>query len=89
MANSSISTATLHLDWKLAFVSPIFKAGDKFHVSNYRPVSVVSTFSKIMEIIIKDKMLQHITVICCQTLNMVFEVASLSPTTWLVALLIG
>ena len=60
IANSSICTGTLHPDWKVAFVSPIFKAGDKSDVKNYRQVSVVSTFSKILEIIIRNKMFNHI-----------------------------
>ncbi|XP_065679820.1 uncharacterized protein LOC136094134 [Hydra vulgaris] len=32
---------------KIARVSPIFKGGDLLNVSNYRPISVLSVFSKI------------------------------------------
>ena len=34
---------------KLARVVPIYKSGDKKEVSNYRPISVLSFYSKIFE----------------------------------------
>ncbi len=36
-------------DWKLAFVVPIFKSGDKTKLCNYRPVSLTSVVCKLME----------------------------------------
>ena len=35
--------------WKSAYVSPIHKKGDRDKVNNYRPVSLLSIVSKIME----------------------------------------
>ena len=35
--------------WKCAYVSPIQKKGDRDKVNNYRPVSLLSIVSKIME----------------------------------------
>ena len=34
---------------KLAKIVPIFKSGDKKIISNYRPISVLTFFSKIFE----------------------------------------
>ena len=35
--------------WRLANVVPVFKAGDKQSINNYRPVSLLSTVSKVFE----------------------------------------
>ena len=49
-----IFSASLHQgkapdDWKEANVSPIFKKGDKSQPANYRPVSLTSVCSKVLE----------------------------------------
>ena len=38
--------------WKLANVIPIFKKGDKFQSSNYRPVALLSCIGKLQERIV-------------------------------------
>ena len=35
--------------WKYARVSPVFKTGSKGEVNNYRPISVLPTFSKLIK----------------------------------------
>jgi len=47
--NASLSTGVFPDALKLAKIVPIFKNGDKKIVSNYRPISVLSSFSKIFE----------------------------------------
>lgn len=47
--NSSFRFGIFPDDFKLAKVVPIFKSGDRKLASNYRPISVLSAFSKILE----------------------------------------
>ena len=42
--------------WKRASITPIFKKGDKLNPLNYRPISLLSVPSKIMEAIIVEEM---------------------------------
>ena len=48
-------------DWKLANVTPIFKKGSKGDPANYRPVSLTSVCCKVMESIIRDNIVDHLT----------------------------
>jgi len=45
----------------LAKVTPIFKAGDKFHVGNYRPISVLPLLSKIIERAVHNQLYSYLT----------------------------
>ena len=45
--------------WKLARVSPIFKAGQKSELTNYRPISVVSILSRFLEKVAHDQLFSH------------------------------
>ena len=45
---------------KIAKVIPIFKAGEKQTVNNYRPISLLCPFSKVIEKIIKVRLLSFI-----------------------------
>ncbi len=56
---SSYSTGEVPDDWRTANVSPIFKKGDKYKASNYRPVSLTCIVSKIMEHIITSNIMKH------------------------------
>jgi hypothetical protein len=47
-------------DWKTANVTPIFKKGSKAVPGNYRPVSLTSVCCKLLESILRDKMMQHL-----------------------------
>ena len=44
---------------KTAKVSPIFKAGETIDVSNYRPISVLPCFSKILERIMDNRLCSY------------------------------
>jgi hypothetical protein len=56
-----MQTSTVPKDWKTAVVTPIFKKGAKSDPGNYRPVSLTSIPCKIMEGVIKEHMMEHLT----------------------------
>ena len=59
--NSSITSGVFPNKAKRAIVSPLDKGGkDKTSVSNYRPVSDLSVFSKIYERVIKNQMVSFL-----------------------------
>ena len=46
---------------KIAKVAPIFKSGKNEHLTNYRPISVLSCFSKILERIMCNRLYEYLT----------------------------
>ena len=46
---------------KIARVTPLFKGGDPSYISNYRPISVLVCFSKILERIIYKRLYKYLT----------------------------
>ena len=48
------------MQFKIAKVIPIFKAGDKSQMDNYRPISLLSSFSKIMEKIVAARLIEFL-----------------------------
>ena len=50
------------INMKLAKVVPIFKSGDiyKHQFNNYRPISILPVFSKILEKIIAKKLIKYL-----------------------------
>lgn len=47
--NKSLQLGTLPTDWKLANITPVYKKGNKEYTENYRPISLLSQVSKVME----------------------------------------
>ena len=47
--NVSVQQRVFPDSLKIAKVTPIFKSGEKDNVSNYRPISIPSVFSKVLE----------------------------------------
>lgn len=48
--NNCIKNEVFPVLWKTALVVPVHKSGPKTNVSNYRPISLLCTFSKLFEI---------------------------------------
>ena len=49
---------TVPQDWRDAYIVPVFKKGERHQPSNYRPVSLTSVVSKIMEHIIHSSIMR-------------------------------
>ena len=47
--NASLHQAKVPVDWKAARVIPLFKKGDVNNMDNYRPISILSIASKLLE----------------------------------------
>ena len=60
--NLSLSTGIFPNRLKVAKVTPIFKKGEKSSISNYRPLSVLPCFSKILEQIMYNKLYVYFTI---------------------------
>ncbi|BHF70839.1 hypothetical protein SprV_0401389200 [Sparganum proliferum] len=54
---ASFEAGYLPADWKSARITPIYKGGSKVLANNYRPISLTSICSKIMEKIIKREIM--------------------------------
>lgn len=58
--NMSISLNQVPTIWKQAFITPLFKAGDRSDVNNYRPISNLSALSKILESLVATQIKSHL-----------------------------
>ncbi len=55
---SFLSIGIVPSEWKEAIIAPLFKKGASSNVSNYRPISLTSVFSKLMETCIVEELLK-------------------------------
>ena len=58
--NLSIIKGICPDDLKIARVTPVFKGGDDKELGNYRPISVLPCFSKILERIMYNRLYNHL-----------------------------
>ncbi|PNF39304.1 hypothetical protein B7P43_G16557 [Cryptotermes secundus] len=58
--NQSLSTGYFPDQLKMAKVKPLYKKGSETDVANYRPVSLISVFSKIIEKIMHKRLLSFL-----------------------------
>ena len=58
--NQSFSTGIFPDIYKIAKVVPIFKSGDKHNPSNYRPISLLPAFSKIIEKLMHKRLISFL-----------------------------
>ena len=58
--NLSLSSGIVPDQMKIARVIPLFKSGDKSTFTNYRPISILPAFSKILERIVYNRILSYL-----------------------------
>ena len=58
--NYSLEIGTVPAAWKEANVTPVFKSGDPSLVSNYRPISLLSSLGKVLERIVSKHLYNHL-----------------------------
>ena len=56
----SVNGGCVPQSWKTATITPIFKSDDRTLPSNYRPISITSQVGKLLEKILRSKMLAHL-----------------------------
>jgi len=56
----SLETGNIPYDWRVANVAPIYKKGERSAPQNYRPISLTSTVSKVLEHIISSHLMKHL-----------------------------
>lgn len=60
ICNNSFISGTFPQIFKTARVCPIHKKGNKNNIQNYRPISLLSGFSKIMEKIMDNRLISFL-----------------------------
>ncbi len=58
--NISLNSGVFPARLKLCRVIPIFKSGDSLNCDNYRPISLLSSISKVLEKIVAKKLISHL-----------------------------
>ena len=58
--NLSLETGVVPSEWKVAKVIPLYKSGSQAEIDNYRPISILPTFSKILEKIVYKQLMAHL-----------------------------
>ena len=58
--NISLSTGIVPKIFKEALIHPVYKAGNKdpHSPASYRPIAILSSLSKILEVVVRDGLLQ-------------------------------
>ena len=58
--NCSLAISFIPRQWKISYIIPIYKKGNKNNPLNYRPISLTSSFCRSFEHIISLKILNHL-----------------------------
>ena len=59
ICNKSLSLGIFPNHLKYSVIKPLFKKGDKHNISNYRPISILTSFSKVLEKAVHFQLYSH------------------------------
>ena len=59
--NASFETGVMPSIWKMAKVIPIFKNGERYDPNNYRPISLLSCFEKLLERLLAKRIISFLS----------------------------
>ncbi|PNF17939.1 hypothetical protein B7P43_G18419 [Cryptotermes secundus] len=59
--NASLKSGVFPDKMKIAKVRPLYKKGERHEVCNYRPIAVLSVFSKILEKLVYNRLISFVT----------------------------
>jgi len=62
ICNKSISTGIYPERLKFSIIKPLFKKGVRTSLSNYRPISLLTTFSKVIEKALYNRLIGHLNI---------------------------
>ena len=60
IANLTFITGKIPMDLKTSIIVPVYKMGDNQEFSNYRPISLLPCFSKVLEKIMYKKLISYV-----------------------------
>ena len=55
----SLESSTISDEWKIGYVTPIFKKGNHHLPNNYRPISLTLSVANVLESIVRDSIFHH------------------------------
>jgi hypothetical protein len=61
MYNLSLNSGVFLDAWKTAKMKPLYKKRDKYDMCNYRPISIILIFAKLLERLIYNRMISFIS----------------------------
>ena len=56
----SIKAAQLPVEWKISYITHVFKKGKRNSTANYSPISITSSVVKVIEGIVNDDVIKHL-----------------------------
>jgi len=62
ICNKSISTGIFPERLKFSIIKPLFKKGDTAIPSNYKPISLLTAFSKVIEKALYNRLIDHLNI---------------------------